>query len=119
MAFLRTLSNALLCALLFAVLLAVLVIDLNINLTVTPRVILVLTGWLAAAIFIPSLALALGAWSGSNRLFEIVYMLWWYRGAFQHGPGLDFIAQPSLLYAGIGLALLAAAMVGRGVQIQQ
>ena len=78
-----------------------------------------LTGWLGAVIFIPSLALALGAWSGSNRLFEIVYMLWWYRGAFQHGPALDFIAQPSLLYAAIGLALLAAALVGRGVQIQR
>jgi hypothetical protein len=78
-----------------------------------------LTGWLSAVIFIPSLALALGAWSGSNRLFEIVYMLWWYRGAVQHMDILDFIAQPSLLYAGIGLALLAAALVGRGVQIQR
>jgi len=46
-------------------------------------------------------------------------MLWWYRGAVQHGSGLDFIAQPSLLYAGIGLALLAAALVGRGRQIQR
>lgn len=78
-----------------------------------------LTGWLGAAIFIPSLALALGAWSGSNRLFEIVYMLWWYRGAVQHMNVLDFIAQPSLVYAGIGLALLAAALVGRGLQIQR
>jgi len=78
-----------------------------------------LTSWLGAVIFIPSLALALGAWSGSNRLFEIVYMLWWYRGAVQHGSGLDFIAQPSLLYAGIGLALLAAALVSRGRQIQR
>jgi ABC-type transport system involved in multi-copper enzyme maturation permease subunit len=78
-----------------------------------------LTGWLAAVIFIPSLALALGAWSGSNRLFECIYMLWWYRGAVQHGSGLDFIAQPTLLYAGIGLALLAAALVGRGGQIQR
>jgi hypothetical protein len=47
MAFLRTLSNALLCTLLFALLLAILVVDLNVNLTVTPRVLLVLTGWLA------------------------------------------------------------------------
>jgi hypothetical protein len=80
---------------------------------------LALTGWLSAVIFIPSLALALGAWSGSNRLFEIVYMLWWYRGAVQHMPALDFVAHPGLLYAGIGLALLAAALVGRGVQIQR
>ena len=78
-----------------------------------------LTGWLAAVIFIPSLALALGAWSGANRLFEIVYMLWWYRGAVQHMPALDFIAQPTLLYAGIGLALLAAALVGRAAQIRR
>ncbi len=47
MSFLRTLSNALIGALLFAVLLAVLVVDLNINLTVTPRVLLVLSGWMA------------------------------------------------------------------------
>jgi hypothetical protein len=78
-----------------------------------------LTGWLGAVIFIPSLALALGAWSGTNRLFEIVYMLWWYRGAVQNMAALDFIAQPSLLYAGIGLALLAAALVSRGRQIQR
>jgi hypothetical protein len=78
-----------------------------------------LTGWLGAVIFIPSLALALGAWSGTNRLFEIVYILWWFRGAVQNMPALDFISQPSLLYAGIGLALLAAALVGRGMQIRR
>lgn len=47
MSLLRTLTNALLAALLFAMLLALLVVDLNVNLTVTPRVLLVLSGWMA------------------------------------------------------------------------
>jgi len=32
-------------------------------------------GWLVGACFIPSLALACGAWSGSSKLFEILYTL--------------------------------------------
>ncbi len=33
---------------------------------------------LVGALFIPALALTLGTWSGSSRLFEIVYLVWWY-----------------------------------------
>ncbi len=46
--------------------------------------------WLAAAIFIPSLALALGVWSGSSKMFEVLYTVWWYVGPMSHAPGLDF-----------------------------
>ncbi|HUU47066.1 MAG TPA: hypothetical protein VM118_15165, partial [Acidobacteriota bacterium] len=36
--------------------------------------------WLAGAVFVPSLALALGTWSRTSRLFEIIYLFWWYIG---------------------------------------
>ena len=32
--------------------------------------------WVTAAAFIPSLALALGSWSNSRKLFEVLYLLW-------------------------------------------
>ena len=35
-----------------------------------------LLAWGTGALFIPTLALALGVWSGSSKLFEVVYMLW-------------------------------------------
>ncbi len=37
-----------------------------------------LGAFLVAACLIPALALALGIWSGTNRAFEMVYLLWWY-----------------------------------------
>jgi hypothetical protein len=36
------------------------------------------SGWLAGALFVPTFALALGVWSGSSKLFEALYTLWWY-----------------------------------------
>jgi hypothetical protein len=50
-----------------------------------------LIGWVTAALFIPSLAMAMGVWSGSSRPFEAVYLLWWYVGPLNHGRGLDFM----------------------------
>ena len=47
--------------------------------------------WLAGALFIPSLALALGVWSGSGKPFEALYTIWWYIGPLHHTPGLDFL----------------------------
>ena len=72
-----------------------------------------LGAWLAGALFIPSLAVALGAWTTSSKAFEAVYTLWWYIGA-HHIPGLDFMgttpasSQPTL-YAGAAVLLFAAA----------
>ncbi len=37
-------------------------------------------GILAGAVFVPTLALACGAFSGTTRLFEIVYLVLWYVG---------------------------------------
>ena len=51
-----------------------------------------LAAWGAAVLFIPSLALALAVWSGSSKLFEVVYVALWYLGPLnQTLPQLDFM----------------------------
>jgi len=77
-----------------------------------------LAAWLAGAFFIPSLALAFGVWSGSSKLFEATYTVWWYVGPAHFTPGLDFIgsnpASRSVgLYALLAAGLLVAAYMGR------
>jgi hypothetical protein len=77
-----------------------------------------LSGWLAGALFVPTLALALGVWSGSSKLFEAVYTLWWYVGPMNHIPGMDFmgIARSQFstqFYLLATMALLTAAYLGR------
>lgn len=72
----------------------------------------------AGAFFIPSLALALGVWSGSSKPFEAIYTVWWYVGPAHHIPGLDFMgvtaasSQPVTFAVG-ALALVAVAYLGR------
>jgi hypothetical protein len=63
--------------------------------------------WLAGAIFIPSLALALGVWSGGSRAFEALYTLWWYIGPAHQVRGLDF-AGTTPASSTPGIYLLAA-----------
>jgi hypothetical protein len=84
----------------------------------TPGMLAVLSG----ALFIPSLALALGVWSGSGKAFEVIYALWWYLGPIERLTPLDFIGstghgpwQAYLVGAGI-LFLLAA--LGRMRQLR-
>jgi hypothetical protein len=80
-----------------------------------------LGGWFAGALFIPALALCLGAWSGGSKLFEAVYTVLWYLGPMQPVPALDFMgASDASLAAGMpfyfGVAatvLVAAAAAGR------
>ncbi|MCU0487666.1 MAG: hypothetical protein MUE67_01795 [Anaerolineales bacterium] len=69
-----------------------------------------LAGWLGAVFFVPSLALALGVASSGSRLFQVVYLIWWYIGPFQKMAGLDFTAGPMQIYllGSAGLFLLAA-----------
>jgi hypothetical protein len=50
-----------------------------------------LAAWIAAVLFIPSLALALGIWSDSSIPFEALYTVWWYVGPGHQIPGLDFM----------------------------
>lgn len=81
--------------------------------------------WLVGALFIPTLALALGVWSGSSKPFEAIYLMIWYVGPLQHTPSLDFMgATPAAMGAGVPLAFLAitgvlgaAAVAGRRRQM--
>jgi hypothetical protein len=77
-----------------------------------------LTGWVGAVIFIPTLALALGVFSSGSRVFEVVYLLWWFIGPLQKTPGMDFTAGAPQVYllAAAGLLLLSAYWRGRQVR---
>jgi hypothetical protein len=78
-----------------------------------------LAGWVGAVIFIPTLALALGVFSSGGRVFEVVYLIWWYVGPFQKAAGMDFTASAPqfFLLAAAGLLLLAALWRGRQVRV--
>jgi len=85
-----------------------------------------LFAWLTGAMFIPAMALVLGVWSGTSKLFEGLYTGFWYAGPVQPTPALDFmgaspVASPriTLYYFAATLALLAAAAVGRRRQIRR
>ena len=78
---------------------------------------------ISGAIFIPSLALASGVWSGTSKLFEILYMAIWYIGLFNHAiPELDFVGTTGNGYPEfflpLSLALILAAFIGRARQLQ-
>lgn len=77
---------------------------------------------LSGAFFIPSLALATGVWSGTSKLFEILYMVIWYLGPLNKVPGLDFIGSHSNGYPNFFIpfsaALIAFAMYGRMRQMK-
>jgi hypothetical protein len=81
-----------------------------------------LLAFLSGALFIPSLALALGVWSGSSKPFEIVYISLWYLGPLNKVPGLDFIGthtngRPEF-FIPLSLALVAFAFLGRARQLR-
>jgi len=85
-----------------------------------------LLAWLTGAMFIPALALAMGVWSGTSKLFEGLYTALWYAGPVQPTPALDFMgASPQLsaripvYYLVATLALLAVAAFGRQRQIRR
>jgi hypothetical protein len=62
-----------------------------------------------AILFVPSLALACGAWSGVPRLFEVVYLVIWYAGILNGVWFLDFIgASDEAIVAGTPLAFTMA-----------
>jgi len=81
-----------------------------------------LVTWCAGAFFIPSLALALGVWSGSGKFFEALYTIWWYIGPAHHVPTIDFIggSQASRspgLYLTLAAGLLLVSCLGRRRQV--
>lgn len=75
---------------------------------------------LAGALFVPSLALGLGVWTGGPRTFEAVYTVLWYVGPLNGLPLADFAgaagdAEPIRVagQAALALVLFAGAWVGR------
>jgi hypothetical protein len=70
--------------------------------------------WAVGALFIPTLALALGVWSGSGKLFEIIFLIFWYLGPMQRVVPLDYLgAVPQAVKAGMPLVyLIATALLG-------
>jgi hypothetical protein len=76
----------------------------------------------SGALFIPSLALAVGVWSGTSKPFEILYLVIWYLGPMNNVPGLDFIGSRSdghpQIYIPLALALIAFAVFGRSRQLR-
>jgi ABC-type transport system involved in multi-copper enzyme maturation permease subunit len=80
-----------------------------------------LLGWFAGVLFVPALALALGVWTGSSRVFEAGYLFLWYLGALEGVPGLDFTGSSAvgqvmgmqLVYLPLSAGLVALAMIGR------
>jgi hypothetical protein len=81
-----------------------------------------LLAYLSGALFIPSLALTLGVWSGTGKPFEIVYVSLWYLGPLNKVPGLDFIGAQTdgrpEFFIPLSLALIAFAFLGRARQLR-
>jgi hypothetical protein len=79
-----------------------------------------LGGVLAGACFIPAFALALGTWTGSGKLFEVLYLLLWYL-ATNRVPALDYVGGTAgalarglpLVWAALAVLLIGVALAGR------
>ena len=79
------------------------------------------------ALFIPSLALCLGVWMGSSKVFEFLYTLLWYIGPMNGVAPLDFMgvvpgsveAGVWLWYLGATVVLVVLAFMGRKLQLQK
>jgi hypothetical protein len=85
---------------------------------------ILLVSLLAGALFIPSMALALGSWTGSSKAFEVIYVVLWYLGPINHLTALDYIGTADLggltwLYLLLSLGLLAIGLAGRWKQIRE
>jgi hypothetical protein len=67
---------------------------------------------MGGAAFIPSLALALGVWSGTSKTFEAIYVALWYLGPVHHTQSIDFIATTDrAVSAGTPVSFAVAAVV--------
>ena len=83
-----------------------------------------LLAWAVGVLFIPTLALAAGVWTGRAILFEALYVALWYVGPMNQVPYLDFMGATSsvtpaisLAFAIVTVALLVLAWVGRRRQM--
>jgi hypothetical protein len=85
-----------------------------------------LLAWGAGVLFIPSLALALGVWSGTSKFFEGLYIALWYVGPLNRVPGFDFTGSANglqttrfaLKYLGVAVTLVGAAFFRRSRQLR-
>ena len=84
-----------------------------------------LLAWTAGALFIPTMALALGVWSGSSKLFEILYLFLWYLGPANRLGAIDFMgvtgpllpSRTPLMFLMVTAALAVFAILGRQRQL--
>ncbi|HXN65616.1 MAG TPA: hypothetical protein VN862_09795 [Candidatus Acidoferrales bacterium] len=82
--------------------------------------------WCAGALFIPSLALALGVITSTAKFFEGVFTVLWYVGPMNQTRGLDFTgaarslypARDAAIYLLLSAVLVAAAAVARARQLR-
>ncbi|HEU4366533.1 MAG TPA: ABC transporter permease [Candidatus Krumholzibacteria bacterium] len=81
--------------------------------------------WAVGAAFVPSLALALGIWTGSSKFFEALYTFLWY-AAIQKVPAFDFTGaldagvegDNAATFAAITVVLFALALFGRRTRLR-
>jgi hypothetical protein len=84
-----------------------------------------LTAWTVGAFFIPTMALTLGVWSGSSKLFEVLYLFLWYLGPTNRLGEIDFMGamgpllppRTPILFAMITGVLAIFALAGRRRQL--
>ena len=85
-----------------------------------------LLGLTVGALFIPTLAVTMGVWSGSSKMFEAVYVIWWYVGPLRHDRKLDFMftSENSLttstlrFYLAATVVLFGLALLGRRYRLR-
>jgi hypothetical protein len=84
-----------------------------------------LLAWSVGSLFIPTLALVLGAWTGSGKTFEGFYAAIWYIGPANQLAALDFmgatdksvVAGVPFFYLALTAILMGLAVVGRKRQV--
>jgi hypothetical protein len=84
-----------------------------------------LLAWTVGAFFIPTMALALGVWSGSSKLFEVFYLFLWYLGPANRVGNIDFMGamgpllppRTPVFFLAVTVALAVFAIAGRKRQL--
>lgn len=86
-----------------------------------------LLGWTAGVLFVPSLALALGVWTGTSKAYEGLFTVLWYVGPMNHVPGLDYTGAANgartvsyaVVYFVLAAVLLFSAFARRAGQLRR
>jgi hypothetical protein len=80
-----------------------------------------LLAWFSGALFIPSLALALGVWSNSHKVFEIIHVTVWYLilNGLETVDYLGAVSDGRIgFFMPLSIGLLVLAFLGRARQLQ-